>query len=112
MTAITMGENEYRSLDRLNFSTLKYINGSPLKFLHQKAKPWEGSDSTRLGSAVHSWLQGDKDKVFFEPDLSGIKTKKGDDAKNPRATTEGKAILAEFKKTIPHGAVAIPLKKK
>ncbi len=112
MTAITMGENEYRSLDRLNFSTLKYIISSPLKYIHQKEKPWEGSPATRLGNAVHSWLQGDKDKIFFEPDLSGIKTKKGEEAKNPSATSEGKALLAEFKKTLPPGAIAVPLEEK
>ncbi|WP_186648923.1 PD-(D/E)XK nuclease-like domain-containing protein [Fluviispira vulneris] len=108
MTAIIMGENEYRSLDRLNFSTFKYILHSTKKYLLQKENPWAGNDATRLGSAAHAWLQNDKDKVHFEPDLSGIKTKAGSDAKNPRNTTEGKGILAEFKKSLPAGAIIVP----
>lgn len=103
---IKMADAEYFALERISFSSLKYILDSPTKYLHQKQFPFRGNEATELGTAIHMWLQGDKDKIVFEPDLSHIKTKEGVVAKNPRMTNEGKAIIEEFRASVPKDKIA------
>lgn len=108
MTQVKMADAEYFALDRLSFSSLKHILDSPAKFLHQKKFPFRGNEATELGTAIHMWLQNDKDKIAFEPDLSSIKTKEGVLAKNPRMTNEGKALIEEFRASVPKNMVVVP----
>jgi len=103
---IKMADVEYFALERVSFSSLKYILSSPTKYLHQKQFPFRGNDATELGTAIHMWLQGEKDKIMFEPDLSQLKTKEGVIAKNPRMTTQGKELIEEFRASVPRDKVA------
>lgn len=112
MPAIKMHDNEYFALGRLSFSSMKHLLDSPAKFLHQKSHPFTGNEYTELGTAIHNYLQGAKDMVAFEPDLSHIKTKEGFVAKNPYMTNEGKALIKEFRAQLPKGVVAVPFETK
>lgn len=107
-----MGDAEYFALERLSFSSVKYILESPAKYLHKKQFPFTGSVYTELGTAIHMFLQGSKDMIAYEPDLSQIKTKEGVLAKVPAMTNEGKALIKEFRETLPKGVVAVPFETK
>lgn len=56
-----MNVNEYRALDRMNASSLKYMNLSPLHFLENKKNPQKETQAMRLGTMVHT--------AILEPDL-------------------------------------------
>jgi len=102
---IKIADAEYFALERVSFSSLKYILSSVSKYNHQKQFPFRGNEATELGTAIHMWLQDEKDKIAFEPDLSAIKTKEGVTAKNPRMTNEGKALIEEFRASLPKDKV-------
>jgi len=112
MTQIKMADAEYFALDRLSFSSVKYLLDSPAKYLYKKQKPFLGNEFTELGTAIHMYLQDSKDMIAYEPDLSGIKTKEGVIAKNPGMTNEGKALIKEFRAALPKGIVAVPYETK
>jgi len=109
---IKLADSEYFALDRLSFSSVKYLLDSPAKFLHQKQNPFKGNEFTELGTAIHMYLQNSKDMIAYEPDLSGIKTKEGVIARNPGMTNEGKALIKEFRDNLPKGVVAVPFETK
>lgn len=52
--------DEYRALDAVNWSTLKYACQSPLAYQHALANPPVETDAMRLGRATHT--------AVFEPD--------------------------------------------
>lgn len=104
-----MSDSDYYQIDRLSFSKLKHILNSPRKFLQQQQTPFAGSAASNLGNAIHCWLQNQKERVSFLPDLSQIKTKDGRVARNPQATTEGKQIIEDYKKTLPPHNFIIPI---
>lgn len=112
MGFIKLHDNEYFALDRLSFSSVKYLLDSPAKYLHKKQNPFTGNEFTELGTAIHMYLQDSKDMIAYEPDLSGIKTKEGVIAKNPGMTNEGKALIKEFRENLPKGIVAVPFDTK
>lgn len=108
MTKIKMADAEYFALERLSFSSVKYLLDSPAKFLYQKQNPFKGNEFTDLGTAIHMYLQGSKDMIAYEPDLSNIKTKEGLISKNPGMTNEGKALIKTFRDALPKGVISVP----
>lgn len=58
-------DKEYRELKAESYSSLKHLLESPKAFFYQKEKPFTGSEATRLGTAVHHLLQGNKHMVGF-----------------------------------------------
>lgn len=60
-------EEDYRALDIESFSSFKYLLDSPQEWLRQKENKFTGNAATRLGTSIHMYLQGDKDKVVQIP---------------------------------------------
>jgi len=65
MNLENLNDLEYRKLPYESFSSLKYLLDSPDAFLYQKEHPFQGSDSTLLGTAVHHMLQGNSHLVVY-----------------------------------------------
>lgn len=64
---INIAEQDYRAIGRESFSSLKYLLESPEEYVQNKKIPFEGSDATRLGTAIHMFLQGDGDQIKILP---------------------------------------------
>lgn len=62
---MTLSDKEYRALAVESFSSIKHLLESPKTFLYYKNKPFQGSTSTLLGTAVHHYLQGNRHLVTF-----------------------------------------------
>lgn len=60
-----LSDKEYRALPYESYSSLKYLLDSPKDFLYYKEKPFTGSDSTLLGTAIHHYLQRNRHLVTF-----------------------------------------------
>ncbi len=99
---------EYRSLKYESYSSLKFALETPRKYRKHLASDKYTSKNMDLGTALHHYIQGNDHLVMFEPDLSGIRTKSGVVAKEPKATDEGKKILAEFYANAPADVVIVP----
>ena len=61
----TLTEAEYRAYPAESYSSIKYLLDSPQTFLYYKSKPFQGSDSTLLGTAVHNYFQGNKHLITY-----------------------------------------------
>lgn len=67
MLSNVLTDKEYRALPFESYSSLKYLLESPQAFIRNKETPFEGNDSTRLGTAVHHLLQGKDHLVTICP---------------------------------------------
>lgn len=91
--------NSYDDLPGLRWSTLKAGLQSPLHLKHAMEQPRRDTETLRRGRRVHvATLQPERWGEFYSagPDLSAVRTKDGKPAANPLATTEGKALFAEW----------------
>lgn len=93
-----MNDQEYRAYPALNWSRLKKILKSPLEF--KEDIPLD-SKAAELGTLLHAVLLEGFDKyINFDAlkakHLEGVKDSKGNIAKSPAATTEGKKIVAQL----------------
>ena len=89
----------YNDLPGLRWSTLKAGLQSPLHLKHAMEQPRKDTDTLRRGRRVHvATLQPERWGEFYSagPDLSSVRTKDGKPAANPLATTEGRALMAEW----------------
>lgn len=67
---------DYRKINAINASSLKYLHLSPAHYAYYKANPWQGSDSTLLGSVAHTLiLEPDNytKEYYVMPDFEPIK---------------------------------------
>jgi CRISPR/Cas system-associated exonuclease Cas4 (RecB family) len=69
-------DKEYRAYPAESYSSIKHLLDSPATFLYYKSKPFEGSDSTLLGSAIHHFMQGNRHLVTFNHILRTSKERK------------------------------------
>ncbi len=103
---------QYDAIPAINFSTLKHCRQSPAHARHRQLNPEPPTASQELGTLIHAYLlEPDRfAREFIElPDLTaGLKTKNGDPAKNPTATVEYKARLADFQADNPGRTLVRP----
>jgi exodeoxyribonuclease VIII len=95
-----LSRRAYDAIPALNFSVLKHCRQSPAHARHRQLHPEPQTPAQALGSLVHCYLlepaRFATDYVPL-PDLTqNLKTKGGETPKNPTATAEYKARLAEF----------------
>jgi hypothetical protein len=93
-----MSEEDYRAYPAANWSRLKKILDCPLKYLEDDSKKTQAME---LGTLLHAvLLDGFDNYINFdkikEKALEGVCDAKGNLAKNPAVTTEGKAIVKQL----------------
>lgn len=86
----TLSEAEYRAYPAESYSSIKHLLDSPQTFLYYKSKPFQGSDSTLLGTCIHHYIQGNRHLVAFN--------------KIKRTSKERKEEYAEFERTFKEAA--------
>lgn len=90
---------DYRARVALSQSTAKLLLQSPAAARFRLDNPTDPTPAMVLGTRVHmAVLEPERFAATCipGPDLSSVRTKDGAPAKNPAATTEGKALIAAY----------------
>lgn len=94
-----MNDTEYYGLEALSQSGAKTILVSPAQFRAERDTPKADTPDMAFGRLVHALVLEPAtvaERFSTGPDLSSVRTKDGKPAQNPSATTEGKALAAEW----------------
>lgn len=98
--------DSYAAIEAVNWSTLKYIETSPLLCRHRADNPEEDKEAFRIGRMLHAatleperWIR----EFVIEPDFGPHYTEKGKLSDNPKATKSYKEAKAAWEKTLPPG---------
>lgn len=60
-----ISDKDYRAYPAESYSSIKHLLDSPQTFLYYKSKPFQGSDSTLLGTCIHHFIQGNRHLVAY-----------------------------------------------
>lgn len=93
---IKIAEIDYRAISRESFSSLKHLLDSVEAYRTNKTSPFIGNPATRLGTAVHMFLQGMGHLVQVVPDIKTV-LKNGSEGKYNDKTLQDEYVKEQLK---------------
>ena len=106
-----ISDKDYYALEALSQSGAKSLLVSPAQFRAERDTPKSDTPDMAFGRLVHALVLEPAtvaERFGTGPDLSSVRTKDGKPASNPAATTEGKALAAEWYASHPDVTVVAP----